>query len=161
MSDAEDPQTPVDETTPAETAAVEPETSTETPTETPVETTGETPVETPEAAPEPDTQAEPEVPVSEPVVTDATSNTTGEPAVQQPVVPNITQHSVVSQDGPTARNNLLTAGELIENVLTHLNQNKSIHHDVTELEDKLKDARKWIADELDVPLTIFGNPAAN
>lgn len=94
-------------------------------------------------------------------VTDATSNTTGEPAVVQPNVPTVPEAAVVSQDGPTARSNLLAAGEQIEGVLTHLNNNRTIHHDVTELENKLKEARQWIATELDVPLTIFGNPAAN
>lgn len=107
-----------------------------------------------------ETPTVPEVPETQPTITDATSNTTGLPAVQAPTVPNQPTPGVVSQDGPTAHNDLLKTGESIEGVLSHLNSSRSIHHDVTELEDILKSARQWLADELNVPVTIFGNAAA-
>jgi hypothetical protein len=96
--------------------------------------------------------------VSTSEVTDATSNT--EPAVTAPVAPNVPEPGVVSQDGPTARNDLQKAGEMVEAVISHVAATKSIHHDTTELEDKLKEVRTWIAKELGVAESVFGNPAA-
>lgn len=125
-----------------------------------------TPEENVEASPE--NTPETETPVSEPTnIENQSSEETPveseptEPAVEQPALVTPQVPGSVSQDGPTARNDLVTVGQLIENVLSHLDQNRSIHHDVTELENKLKDARQWLATELDVPLTTFGNPAAS